>query len=160
MILNQMIKVMGWPFMIMYILLILGATYFALITIPRALKSNHWPQVEAEVIKTELVKTKRSNKNDTPITVFSAKISYQYTVAGKRYNAQKIKWADHSNTGEKVRLAMLEKYPVNAKINIYYDPNNPNITLFKAGLGLDHYIASLLLLIGIGWMSTLLFSKL
>ncbi len=147
---------MGWPFATVYLSLVIGAIYFTFVTVPNALNSNHWPQVQGQVINGELIQRKRTTKNGNVISVFSAKIYFQYSVGNNEYSAYHVKWADH-NSGDNIQKAMMEQYPANTKVTVFYNPKKPSAAVLQPGLSFAHIVTGLFLLISIALMAFVLY---
>jgi len=155
---NQITKTMGWPFVVVYLLLILAAFYFAFIIIPKAINSNDWPQAQGEVTSSELVQRSRTHRSGKRITVHSAKINYQYPVGQQAFTSHQYKWADR-NGSTQVEQDMRQQYPTGAKVTVFYNPNNPSESALQKGLSLAHILTGLFLLVSIFAMAYAMFKN-
>jgi len=155
---NQIAKTMGWPFTIIYLLLIAAAFYFTFITIPQTINSNDWPQVQGEVTNSEIIKRVRTQKTGKRITVYSAKIQYQYIVNNNTFTNEQLKWADKAGS-EEIEQAMHQQYPIGNKVTVFYQPDDPSKAVLHKGLSLDHILIGLFLLLSIAGMAFALFRK-
>lgn len=149
---------MGWPFMIVYLLLILGALYFTFIAAPKAINSNDWPQAQGKITSSEIVQRSRTHRTGKRITIYSARIHYQYAVDNKSLTNHQLKWADRNSSG-KVEQNMNNKYPVDANVTVFYNPENPSVSVLQKGLSLGHILTGLFLLGGIGAMAYSMFKN-
>lgn len=150
---------MGWPFTILYIALIIAFAYLAFSVIPKALKTNSWPEAQATVTDTSIVKRIHTNKFGKRITVHSAKLAYQYTVDDTEFNTHKFKWADKSPEGKKVQHYIANTYPNNATFPVYYNPEKPSETTLTRGMESFYLVGGIILLALITWLTILLFRK-
>lgn len=156
MILSQISKSMGWPFVIVYIALVAAATFFTFVTMPNSLNSNNWPQTVGAVTHSAVVQTNRHNKIGNRITVYSAKVDYQYAVNGSTYIGDQVMLAEH-NTDTHIQKAINTQYAAGAKLNVYYNPDSPEKAVLEPGLSAKNIIIALFLLISILAMGFALF---
>lgn len=155
--LNQISRTMGWPFALVYLALIVSALYFTFVSAPKALNSNDWPYVQGKITHIELMERKRSNKNSDIISIYSARLKFQYAIADKTYTGVQIKWADRNR--DKI-LALIEKeHPTGSSVTVYYNPQKPNEAVLQQGLSFGHILTGLFLLISICAMAFALYSN-
>ncbi len=143
---------MGWPFTVVYTLLILGSIYFTFVTVPNKLNSNDWPKVLGEVTSSEVIQRQRRNKTGDQITTYSAKISYQYSVGGNQYQQQETLFIDH-HTDQHIQEAVQQHYAAGTKRNVYYNPNKPDIASLEPNLSDDLIAIAIFLFTSIGIMA-------
>jgi len=143
---------MGWPFTVVYSLLIIGAIYFTWVVVPENLNRHNWPKVMGEITSSEVIQRQRRNKTGDVIKVFSAKVNYQYSVDGKDYQQQAIILADH-HTDKHIKKAIHSDYAVGAKRNVYYNPNQPNVGTLEPYMTDDHIAIAIFLFTSIGIMA-------
>lgn len=153
--LRQISRAMGWPFTLVYIVLIVSALYFTFVAAPKALNTNEWPYTQGKVTQSELVERKRSNKNGDIINVYSAKIQYQYTVDGKTYSATQLRGADRNQN--RIESLIAKEYPTDAVTTVFYNPENPGEAVLQQGLSLAHILIGLFLLVSISSMAWALY---
>lgn len=153
---NQISKSMGWPFMVVYLLLILGAFYFTFSVVPKAINSNDWPQAQGQVTNSEVVQRSRTHRSGKRITVYSAKIQYQYNVNDNLFTNYQLKWADRNGPAQ-AQQDMNKHYPTGANITVFYNPEKPSESVLQKGLSLDYMLVGLFLLVSIAVMGYALF---
>ena len=96
-----------------------------------AYRSSKWPQAEGMVIRSELASISRSDSNSSHSTEsFWPEVEYKYQVDGKSYTSTNIKLdgllhGARVGTGEKEAEEVLARYPLNAAVTVYYDPEQP-----------------------------------
>lgn len=94
-----------------------------------SVRAGSWPQVDG-VIKTSDVKTTYTSKGGARSTVV---VSYQYEVSSATYTGRRICVMGHSNkTFENVN-DIAARYPVDAKVKVYYDPRDPTAAVLVPG---------------------------
>ena len=153
--LRQISNTMGWPFALVYIFLIVCALYFTFVAAPKALNPNDWPYTQGKVTQSELIERKRSNKNSDIISVYSAKIQYQYTVGGKTYSGTQIRWA-HPNQ-KTIETLIKKEHPAEADVTVFYNPQKAKESFLQQGLSLAHVLTGLFLLVSICSMAWALY---
>lgn len=157
MLITKVSTLMGWPLTLSYVLLWLAALYFALIVIPKTLNTNHWIETLAHISANKLIKTQRTHsRTNKQITVFSAKVSYEYLVEGHHHSGTTQKLAEHEKHGQIIHKAMQSHYPIGSTISVYYNPKNPIESVTEKGFTALHSIIAGLLLLSIAWLSLLI----
>ncbi|HPN84910.1 MAG TPA: DUF3592 domain-containing protein [Victivallales bacterium] len=117
------------------------ATFFLYKTISFVAESRNWPFVEG-IIKVSSVQFEdRVGQKG----MYSAEIMYEYAVDGKIYNSNKISALKSSSTSPNEARELVNKYPVNSKIKVYYSPADPQRSLLETGVSQAMW---LLMLIG------------
>jgi hypothetical protein len=144
---NQITQSMGWPFTIIYIALIITALYFTFVTAPMAINANNWPQTQGKVTQAELAQRKRITKTSDIISVFSAKIHFEYTINGHQYIGHELRWSDRNS--ENIEALMVAQYPAGANVTVFYNPEKPNIAVLQKGLSFGHILTGIFLLVSI-----------
>lgn len=76
---------------------------------------------------------KRSSGEHGP--VYSARISFRYTVAGREYIGTRWRYGEWSSSDSAEPRAVLARYPVGAQITARYRPTDPADAVLEAGLG-------------------------
>lgn len=85
--------------------------------------ARRWPRVEGMVTKSE-TRSRRFQMDDAPprVDVVPA-VEYAFTVQGRRYTGTRI-GLNTEYAGVDV-AALVARYPVGARVPVYYDPGNP-----------------------------------
>jgi len=157
MLMTKVSSLMGWPLTLSYVLLWLAALYFALIVIPKTFKTSYWIETQAHITANKLIKTQRTHsRTNKQITVFSAKVSYEYLVDGNQHSGATQKLAEREKDGEKIHKAMQSQYPIGNTISVYYNPKNPIESVTETGFTALHWIIAGFLLLSIAWLSLLI----
>lgn len=159
MLFNKIATQMGWPFIIIYIALIICITYFGFISIPKSFKTKNWIEVSGKVTDSHLVKTQKTHRSGKRITAFSANIHYEYIIDGQTYSGSKNRFSERSLNGEKIKQTMLERFPIGATVPVYYNPNNPNESVLVKGLNTIYLFAIGIFLTLIAFMTATILKK-
>lgn len=104
-----------------------------------------WKKTSGVVLKSEALKKKNADSNE----LWSVAIEYDYNVADKKLKGTNY-WvisayatSDHDETQE-----IVNSHPAGSKVDVYYDPDNPN----ESALNLDHgYFVVFLILPFLFW---------
>ena len=160
MLYKQIIDVMGMPFALIYLAMLLGFIYFAFISIPKTLKTKSWPKTAGKVVSSKLHETKKLTKNGGSIVVYSADIEYIYNVNGKEYSSKKIKWVDHNSNNKAHHQKKVDSYTKGQVVEVFYNPEKPSVGLLEPGFSAGNFIALTFFILGLGSMTLLLSIKL
>ncbi|MFX1464129.1 MAG: DUF3592 domain-containing protein [Promethearchaeota archaeon] len=125
-------------------LLIIGQNFRYLV---KALKSKKWPYVEGEIKKVMVYR-----KAEEQSVSYNVDVTYTYEVEEQKYTNHQIKldFVHGTRTFVPKIFAMMkvEKYQEGNKINVFYDPRNPNESILERGV--SHFSFFLMLIVGIG----------
>lgn len=157
MFMTKIPDLMGWPFTIVYVALWLLVLYFAFFSVPKALKTNGWTETTATVFENKLIKAQRTHsRTHRQITVYSAKVRYEYDVNGSEHKGVTQKLAKRADNGAKIHKALLEQYPIGSVLTVYYNPAKPAQSTLQKGVTGLHLLLGTLLLLAIGWFTLLI----
>lgn len=124
--------------------LIIGQNFRYLV---KALQSKRWPFVEGE-IKKVMVYGKKEDQTES----YNVDLTYTYEVEGQKFTNHQIKldFVHGTRTFIPKIFAMMkvEKYQEGKKVNVFYDPRNPNESILERGL--SYFSFFLMLIVGIG----------
>ncbi|MFX0166824.1 MAG: DUF3592 domain-containing protein [Promethearchaeota archaeon] len=124
--------------------LIIGQNFRYLV---KALKSKKWPYVEGEIQKVMVYR-----KQEDQAVSYNVDVTYTYEVQGQKFTNHQIKldFVHGTRTFVPKIFAMMkvEKYEEGNKINVFYDPHNPNESILERGL--SYFTFFLMLIVGIG----------
>lgn len=157
---ERIVATMGMPFTVIYLLLLIASFYYLFCSLPKTLRTKNWPIAAGAVISSALSEGQRITKNGGIITVYSAKIEYEYTVGDTSYSSTKIKWIDHRSSNKAQHETVVESYAKGQEVDVYYDPNKPSIGILEPGFDTGNLIAILFLVLSFGSMTAVLLSKL
>jgi hypothetical protein len=113
------------------ILLGLGGVALTLVALNRYFNGQevkNWPQAQGVITQSEVYRheVKSSQTNMTNVS-FGIRCSYNYKVEGAAYTGQNICYGENLLLHRDMKKAQAEaaKYPVGAKVAVYYNPKNP-----------------------------------
>lgn len=94
----------------------------------RGRESANWPTVTGIVLSSQLAEDSDSDNR----RLYGASIRYGYSVAGKSYESDRVKWGGDykTSTGGWARK-QIEKYPVGAQVKVHYDGSKPEVAVLE-----------------------------
>jgi hypothetical protein len=103
----------------------------------QARASVQWPKVPG-VITRSVLATSRSKKKKT---MYSFDVEYRYEVAGEELVCNNVYFGgDFSSSSSAGANEVVRRYPVGAKVDVAYDPNNPVNAVLEPGAHWQSYI--------------------
>lgn len=121
--------------------LIIGAwltyTNFSVPMAEEAKASESWPTAPGVITRSDV-----NQSTDDGKTMYAAEISYDFTVENKSYIGNRISLTSGNSRTSSLREVKkdLQKYPVGAKVTVYYDPELPNNAVLQTGADFFTYI--------------------
>jgi len=118
----------------------------------QAKASSNWPTTAGLVLKSKVV-SHRSNNSST----YLAKVNYQYQVEGKRLESETVWFGGDVSTSDQAMVReTVKKYPVDQKVIVYYNPEDPEIAVLEPGVFKTTYFYYLFgwLFLGVGILMT------
>jgi hypothetical protein len=90
-------------------------------------KSESWPTVNGQVTQSEIGYTTGNDRTNYP------KITYAYSVDGKPYESQRVRFAAIGGRDAGETNSVLNKFPVGSTPAVYYDPEDPAQSVLEPG---------------------------
>ncbi len=112
--------------------IVVGYAIYKYITNPmeeEAKASELWPSVSGKIIVSEIESHTSGGKK-----MYSADVHYSYTIEGKQYIGAGITNADASTSVSSSVKKDLEKYPKGEIVEVFYDPDFPEISVLEPGI--------------------------
>lgn len=117
-----------------FLLLLTGFFIFSVIGDIKAIQTKSWPTTDGTVISSS-VKRGSSSKGSSK---YLPDITYAYVCNGEEYSSNK--YSSTAARGSSFWAKdVTSKYPPNASVKVYYNPNNPKSSVLKTGLTSDNY---------------------
>ena len=98
---------------------VVGVAAVAMINVARA--SRRWPAVAGRIVGSEI----RDGR---------AVIRFVYTVEGEEHEGFDVAAGDWPFQSARSAARRVQRYPVGAQVNVYYNPRHPNIAVLEPGL--------------------------
>jgi len=104
-------------------------TLFATNNAVNAYKTKSWPTTVGTVFSSEVVRSSR----------YVPKVVYTYDVDTNAYSSERIRLKDMAQYKKRDDAELVaNKYPVNAKVKVYYNPNNVSEAILEPGIKGEH----------------------
>jgi len=102
----------------------------------KAKASEQWPQIQGEVIESELETSQGENG-----TMYSAHVVYRYALDGGDFESDRI-WfgGDYSTSNRSEMFEVVKKYPAGKAVTVYYSPDKPSESVLMPGAYTSSYI--------------------
>jgi hypothetical protein len=123
-------------------------------TATKGWQTRQWPRAEAEIIDASLVRNERKAKDGTLEHRYSFAVNYRYVVDGQTFIGHGTEPYDLGMQNSAGARTMSEDYPVGAKVQVWYRPENPAEAYLMPGP--SSFSLILLGLGGIFWLVALL----
>ena len=98
---------------------------FTLVDLRSAKRAAAWPQVQGKVRTSRVVE--RETRRGTS---YSAEVKYEYEVDGIQHTSDRIKF-EWQSTGYRSAEATAERYPAGSPMPVYYDPQEPSLSVLE-----------------------------
>ena len=90
--------------------------------------SKSWPSVQGRIVSSHVERTQIATK-----VKYKAQVRYQFSVNGRPYMGSRIRYADTTGSSESAQQKIVDKYPSNAQVEVFYDPQDPDISVLEPG---------------------------
>ena len=87
-------------------------------------ESKSWPSVKGVVVSSSM----RVDQHDIEVEQYHAHVSYEYVVDAKEFYSRKEYLLQKAEA-----KSYVEKYPEGSEIDVFYQPDNPKITMLEPG---------------------------
>jgi hypothetical protein len=96
--------------------------------------SKKWPSVEGKVTSSYVQKQVRSIKDSSKKPTYYPKVRYQYSVGGKTYTGDRIRFSGGEGGEKKSESqSVVDRYPSGQKVVVYYNPKHPERAVLLMG---------------------------
>ena len=100
----------------------------------KAEESNNWPAVDGLITDAQIEKDTDVDEDGFSSTTYTPKWQYQYTLGEQTYTSERISFGAVRGYGRiKKAQEELDKYPVNSRVRVYYDSQNPDESVLVRG---------------------------
>ena len=100
-----------------------------------AWKVGGWPTATGTVTRSQVEKTPVGAK-----TRYDAHIEYDYTVEGRTYRSARVRVRGTSSKNGWDINGLAARYPTQARVTVYYDPDRPGDSYLEAGADFFTYV--------------------
>jgi hypothetical protein len=124
----------SWIFPLIFVAAGTLLLIFGINGVNRAIASSDWPSVTGTIVTSEVVREQRRDSDGRRTTVYRADIAYEYEVDGARYLGDSVAVGDFSSSSRARADRITRQYPVDAQVEVFYDPEEPVTSLLEPGV--------------------------
>jgi len=92
----------------------------------RAIHSKNWPSNFGTITSSEIVRVGRSS--------WLPKITYKYSANEEEFEGKRIRLSSSSCSMQCLAQKVLDNYPLNSPVSVFYNPNNPKDSVLSPGV--------------------------
>lgn len=97
--------------------------------------SRSWPSSQGRILSSEIGKRRSQGKKHGRRTIYSAKIEYEYYVNGITYISKRVSFGDYGSSNPAHARSIIARYPSNSTVTVYFNPENPIVSVLEQGGG-------------------------
>ena len=98
------------------------------------IRSTNWPSVEGTITESYVETVAHSSSGSSHASrTFHAAITYTYRIDGVAYEGTRVAFGELGREDPAFAQAIVERYPVEQVVDVYYNPNRPNEALLEPG---------------------------
>jgi hypothetical protein len=105
--------------------------------------SRNWPSVQGKVERADVSRKVERSARGRPMIEYSAVVVYEYEVEGRKYSSYRLAFGSAENYAASAR-AEAGRYRPDQKVDVYYDPANPNYAVLERRVTFGTYLWGLL----------------
>ena len=111
--------------------------------------SENWPTAQGTVLDSK-IRDVRSTSSDGPTrTSYAVHVEYEYEVEGSVYQGDQVRFGAMMHNERSKAIDEQRKYPTDAPVTVYYNPENVGEAVLVAGYGAGVWVA-----VGLGGVFT------
>jgi hypothetical protein len=99
----------------------------------KAQQSLSWPSIDGEIAHSAVLCQPNSGTTTAGGSTFKADIAYRYKVNGANYSSSKIALLDLSASGSGRAQSIVERYPDESRVQVFYNPADPSDAILEPG---------------------------
>ena len=112
-------------------------------------ESRGWASTFGTIVESRLGQSTNFGQ-DGPTVSYYPIIKYEYSIGGQPFTGEKITFGLTETTARSAKAEqVLDTYPVDKQVTVYYDPNNPSDTVLerRAGGGAAGWVVGIVFLV-------------
>jgi hypothetical protein len=115
----------------------IGADVMIFRGIARQGETAAWPTVQGTVAQSRVKRSRGSEGG----SVYSAEITYRYTVGGREYESDRYRFGDISSSSRGRAQRIVDRYPAGGPATVHYNPSDPSEAVLSADVdGMDMFL--------------------
>ena len=103
----------------------LGFGYAHFRAVGKAKASESWPSAMGRVASCRIVEEESTDRDGNTSTWYNPVVDYSYSVGGREYQSQRLRFGNYRSASRKKAEAMLVPYPAGATPTVRYNPERP-----------------------------------
>ena len=139
---------------LLVIMIGIGFTIWGAMVVMEARSAANWPTTEGTILISKFDRNFKTSSSGKGKWYYDVKIKYSYTVDGLEYESSRVdfKSANYHYKSEVIPSTIARRYPVDKKVKVYYNPENPGKAVLETKITFMTYIGLLIgiFLIGLG----------
>jgi hypothetical protein len=96
--------------------------------------SESWAQVEGKVVKSSVREEVSRDSDGDMQTTYYPEVEYVYSLLGQEFRGDAIVFGPKQGGGRSNAQKTVGKYPLDAKVTVYYDPDKPEESVLERSL--------------------------
>lgn len=112
----------------------------------RGRSSASWPTTQGEVVYSSLEQSMSTDSDGDTSVTYGAKIVYNYQVGGQQLTGDRRAFSESRTSSARRAQEITNRYQVGAAVTVYYDPNNPQVSVLEPGTGFGGVIVPVITL--------------
>ncbi len=126
--------------------LFIGFLYLLVTGIQRTIIQKRWESTPGIVIESELLAEKKKSTKHRRMMYF-ASVKYQYSVNGQPFESTKVRHRDLWMSSKGLAKDILKSYPSQGSVDVFFNPDEPSLSLLECESGKSRIMLSFLLLL-------------
>ena len=134
--------ILSIPIIIGVVLCVFGGQF-----VLKAQKTKNWQQTMATIARINLTETISSSSATNSKNTFDISVSYHYQDKDKQYLSNKFSFGEGKTVKSRLKNKLIAQqwlasspYKKGNKLNIYYDPENPQQAVIKTGASIWTFV--------------------
>jgi hypothetical protein len=112
----------------------------------RGRASSSWPTTQGEVVYSSLEQKMSTDSDGDSSVTYAAKVVYNYQVGGQNLTGDRRRFSEASTSSARRAQEIANRYPVGSQVTVYYDPDNPQVSVLETGVGIGGIIVPVITL--------------
>lgn len=132
----RLVGVILMPIGLLFLLVGVGSLVFGWISWKADQAAKTWPSVKGQVVGHNIEESETRDSDGYTEEHYTPKVIYQYEVDGKTYESDRMAPTfEQSYSRYEEAEAVLNSYPENARVEVFYQPDDPGRAVLKVDGG-------------------------
>ena len=106
----------------------------------KAKASVDWPSSQGKIVSSSLESHRSTGNNSRSSTTYHADILYEFSVEGTTFNGTRVAYGDYGTSNPSRARRIVNRYPKEKSVTVYYMPENPEECLLEPGLKAQSWV--------------------